>query len=40
MLKGKRQIPELQKVSGGVVALSSNGRMNEELLVEMGYTKF
>lgn len=31
IFKGKRQIPELQKVPGVVVALSSNGWMNEDL---------
>jgi len=31
VFKGKRQIPELQKVPGVVVALSSNGWMNEDL---------
>ena len=31
VFKGKRQIPELQKVPGVVVALSSNGCMNEDL---------
>ena len=31
VFKGKRQIPELQKVPGVVVALSSNGWMHEEL---------
>ena len=41
VFKGKRQIPELQKVPGVVVALSSNGWMNEDLTKDwLGHTEF